>query len=134
MSYDLKFKNNYILNIAYGVLIGALTTLVTLFVFSVIYTYVDIPEYFNAVFATVALILGAFLGGSFTVSKINEKGYLYGALVGVILFIFVFLISVVVSGNSISLTSLFHFLCTVTSEWIAGIIRANKESNKKYLR
>ena len=59
MSYDLKFKNNYLLNIAYGVLIGALTTLVTLFIFSVIYTYVDIPEYFNAVFATVALILGA---------------------------------------------------------------------------
>ena len=134
MSYKFDVKSNNFINIAFGVIIGLVVSLLTLFLFSVIYTYVDIPEYYNAVFATFSLIVGSFLGGIFTVSKINEKGYLYGSLVGATIFLLVFLSSVFISHNSISLTSLFHFLGSVISGCIAGIIRANKETNKKYLR
>ena len=134
MSYNFDVKNNNLLSIGFGVMIGAIVTLVTLFLFSVIYTYVDIPEYYNAVFATISLIVGSFFGGMFAVSKINEKGYLYGSLVGIIVFLLVFLVSVFTSRNSISLTSLFHFLGSTISGCIDGIIRANKETNKKYLR
>lgn len=134
MSYKFDVKSNNFINIAFGVIIGLVVSLLTLFLFSVIYTYVDIPEYYNAVFATISLIVGSFLGGIFTVSKINEKGYLYGSLVGATIFLLVFLSSVFISHNSISLTSLFHFLGSVISGCIAGIIRANRETNKKYLR
>lgn len=134
MSYNFDVKNNNSWNIVFGVILGLIITLLILFIFSVIYTYVDIPEYYNAVFATISMIIGSFFGGRFTVSKINEKGYLYGSIVGAIIFLIIFLLSVFISGSSISLTSVFHFLGSVVSGCIAGIIRANKEINKKYLR
>ncbi len=134
MSYNFDVKNNNLRNIIFGVILGLLITLLTLFLFSVIYTYADIPEYYNTVFATISIIIGSFFGGRLTVSKINEKGYLYGAIVGAIIFFIIFLCSIFISGNSISLTSVFHFFGSVVSGCIAGIIRANKEINKKYLR
>jgi putative membrane protein (TIGR04086 family) len=134
MSYNLEFKNNNLLNILVGTLVGIIITFLSLLLFSVVYTYLDIPEHYNAVFATVSLIVGSYFGGRLAVSKINEKGYLYGALVGALIFMVVFVCSLLISRNSISLTSLFHFLGSVISGCIAGIIRANKETNKKYLK
>lgn len=134
MSYSLDIKHNNLLSITFGVIIGMFVTLLSLFIFSILYTYVDIPEYYNAIFATISLIIGSFSGGMFTVSKINEKGYLFGSLVGLIIFLIVFLFSAFISKNSVTLTTVFHFLASVISGCISGIIMANKETNKKYLR
>lgn len=117
-----------------GVLIGLAVTFIFLFVFAMVYTMTDIEEYYNAVFATLSLVAGAYFGAMYTVSKIKQKGFLSGMLVGLIMFVLVFIISVFVSKNSFSLTSIFHFICCLLSGGISGIIRVNKEMNKKYLK
>lgn len=132
-----KYKNinhDYLLSVLFGIAIGIAVTFISLLIFAAVYAAADIDEYYNAVFATVSLICGSFFGAMFTVSKIKNKGFIYGTLVGAAIFIIVFVVSCFVSVNSLSLVSLFHFICCLLSGGISGIIRVNKETNKKYLK
>ena len=129
-----NFSNEKWFSIIIGVVIGFVITFISLLAFSAIYTLTDIEEYYNAVFATLSLIIGSFFGAMYTVSRIKQKGFMNGTFVGFLLFLIVFIISVFVSDNSFSLASVFHFVCCLLSGGISGILRVNKETNKKYLK
>ncbi len=132
-NFKYLYENNWV-PVLIGSLIGIVVTFVALVIFAFVYTVTDIDEYYNAVFATLSLIIGCFFGARFTVGKIKNKGFLNGAFIGLIIFILTFIISLFISENSFSLTSLFHAVCTVLSGGVSGIIRVNKEMNKKYLK
>lgn len=134
---DKKYKNfnneKWIL-LLIGVMIGIAVTFLSLFAFSAVYTLTDIDEYYNAVFATLSLIIGVYFGAMYSVSKIKEKGFINGMFIGIAVFLIVFLISIFMSENYFSLSSIFHFVCCLLSGGISGIIRVNRETNKKYLK
>ncbi|MBR2043290.1 MAG: TIGR04086 family membrane protein [Clostridia bacterium] len=117
-----------------GLSIGLMITLLSIFLFAAVYMLSELAEYYNAVFATLSLIIGSYCGAAFTVSKINQNGFLNGIILGVLIFVSVFVVSFIVSGNSVSLTSVFHLVCCALSGGISGIVRVNKEKNKKYLK
>lgn len=134
---DKKYKslqNEKWISILIGVLLGIAVSFIFLLIFAAVYTLTDIEEYYNAVFATLSLIFGSFFGAMYTVSKLKSMGFLNGMFVGVMIFILVFIVSVFVSKNSFGLTTFFHFVCCLLSGGISGIIRVNKETNKKYLK
>ncbi|MBE6729714.1 MAG: TIGR04086 family membrane protein [Ruminococcaceae bacterium] len=114
--------------------IGIIITLVALLLFAVLFTLLDLDKYLSGVFATVSLILGSFVSSYFYIAKINNKGLINGALLGLAIYLVTFIISLIISKNGFSLISLFHLICTVLSGAIAGILRVNKKSNMKYLK
>lgn len=129
-----ELKNEKFTAVLFGVIIGIAVTFIMLFVFSAIYAMTDLEEYVNAIFATLSLIFGSFFGAMYTVGKLKQKGFINGTLVGLFIFMIIFAVSVFISDNSISLTSMFHLICCLLSGGISGIIRVNKEINKKYLK
>ncbi|MEE0946599.1 MAG: TIGR04086 family membrane protein [Acutalibacteraceae bacterium] len=122
------FDSEYIKSLLLSILIGATSMVAALFIFAVLFTYLDLKMYYNSIFAILALILGTFVGSSIFVSKIKTKGFLNGVLVAVIIYAIIFLVSAFVSKNSISLTTLFHIISAVLSGGIGGIIQVNKKS------
>lgn len=120
--------------VIFGTILGVLISLLSVFAFSVLYTVLDIEEYFCAVFATLSLVVGSFSGAAFAVNRIKHKGFLFGSLVGITVFVIMFTVALITAEGSFSLTSLFHFVCCTISGGISGIIRVNKEVNKKYLK
>lgn len=121
-------NNNYALYIITSVLLGVLSTVVSLFVFAILFTVLDLKQYYNAIFATVSLIIGSFVGSSMFVNKIKSKGFVNGVLAAACIYAIVFLASLIFSENSFSLTSLFHLISSLLSGAIGGILQVNKKS------
>ncbi len=115
-------------------LLGVVMTLVSLFLFALVITVLDLQGFYNGIFATISLIIGTFLSAFFYVSKIKSKGFLNGVLLGAAIYIIVFIASLIISDKGFTLSSLFHLLSSLLSGGIAGIIQVNKKQNLKYLK
>lgn len=136
MSFDKinDLRKLTFLAILFGFIISLGVTLTMLFLFSFVYCYIDVKEWLGAVFALISLVFGAYFGARYTVGKLGQNGFMYGITVGFALFLFVFTFSLFLGDGKYSLTSLFNLICCVLSGGISGIIRVNKELNKKYLK
>lgn len=113
---------------------GLLTTTVFLFIFALVVTLLDLDDFYNGVFAILSLIFGTFLSSYLYVGYTQNKGFLNGILIGFFVYFVIFLISVFLSNNGFSLTSLFHLVSSVLSGGIAGILRVNKKEKMKYIK
>ena len=121
-------KNAYII----GWVVGVLTTLVCMLLFSVILLLFNIDRAYSAPFATISVSLGGFIASKITAKKIGDKGYLIGAIIGIIIFAIITIISLAL-GNSISLNTLFHFIIIMLSSIVGGIMGVNVNKHKKYI-
>lgn len=130
---ELISKPN-IIKFSISAAVGILVTVLLLFIFAVIFTFVDLKSYVGSLLAIVALSIGAFVSGYIFLSKEKEKGFLKGLIAGLFVYIIVFIGSLILSDNGLSLTSLFHLICASLAGAIAGIIQVNKQTEKKYLK
>ena len=121
-------SREYILNLLVSVLLGGLSAIISLFIFAVIFTVLDLELFYNAVFATLSLIIGCFIGSSVFVNKMKSKGFLNGITVALIIYAIVFVASLIFSDNGFSLSSLFHLAASLLSGAIGGILQVNKKS------
>lgn len=113
-------------------LIGVAVTFLLMLLFAAIVHLGNIDRKILPVLSTVSMAFGAFAAAFFSAKRIKDKGYLVGTVVGCIAFAVVTVISLIVSKGGLTLNTVFHFLITIISSIIGGIVGVNSNS-KKYI-
>ena len=125
---NIKKKSAYI----WGAMLGILSALVSMLVFSAVLLFLNIDRAYATPFATISIAIGSFIASRYTSNKIGDKGYLIGFTIGIIVFIAITSLSLIV-GNSLSLNTLFHFIIILLASTVGGITGVNQNKHKKYI-
>ncbi len=121
-------KSAYII----GGIIGVLTTLVSMLIFSAVLLFFNIDRAYATPMATISVAIGGFVASRISAKKIGDKGYLTGIIIGFVVFIAITLLSVIL-GNNLSLNTLFHFIIIMLASVTGGIAGVNSNKHKKYI-
>ena len=119
-----------IIRIIKGSLLSIIVSVIFLIVFAMLLTYTSLSE--NTITPIVLAIVGLsiLLGSYLSTKKINKKGILNGAMVGVIYMLILYIISSVIFMDfSINARSIIMIVCGIIAGIIGGIIGVN--TNKK---
>lgn len=119
-----------IIRIIKGSLLSIIVSVIFLIVFAMLLTYTSLSE--NTITPVVLAIVGLsiLLGSYLSTKKINKKGILNGAMVGVIYMLILYIISSVIFMDfSINASSIIMIICGIIAGITGGIIGVN--TNKK---
>ena len=119
-----------IIRIIKGSLLSIIVSVIFLIVFAMLLTYTSLSE--NTITPIVLAIVGLsiLLGSYLSTKKINKKGILNGAMVGIIYMLILYIISSVIFMDfSINASSIIMIVCGIIAGIIGGIIGVN--TNKK---
>ena len=134
MSADFSKKDTINKKTAFlwGGMLGILTSLVAMLVFSAVLLFFNLDRNYAAPFATISVALGCFIAGRYTAKKIGDKGYLIGLIIGAAVLVVITALSLII-GNGMSLNTLFHFIIMILSSIVGGIAGVNQDKHKKYI-
>ena len=119
-----------IIRIIKGSLLSIIVSVIFLIVFAMLLTYTSLSE--NTITPIVLGIVGLsiLLGSYLSTKKINKKGILNGAMVGIIYMLILYIISSVIFMDfSINASSIIMIICGIIAGIIGGIVGVN--TNKK---
>ena len=119
-----------IIRIIKGSLLSIIVSVIFLIIFAMLLTYTSLSE--NTITPVVLAIVGLsiLLGSYLRKKKINKKGILNGAMVGVIYMLILYIISSVIFMDfSINASSIIMIICGIIAGIIGGIVGVN--TNKK---
>ena len=119
-----------IIRIIKGSLLSIIVSAIFLIVFAMLLTYTSLSE--NTITPVVLAIVGLsiLLGSYLSTKKINKKGILNGAMVGIIYMLILYIISSVIFMDfSINASSIIMIVCGIIAGIIGGIVGVN--TNKK---
>lgn len=114
-----------------GTLSGIIVTTISLILFAVIFTALDLDTVYAHPIASVCCAIGSFFGGYISAKLCKSKGLINGVLTGFFIFLAVTLISLFVSGGSFTLMTIIRMIIILTSAAIGGILGVNKLTKKK---
>ena len=126
-SVNLKESNSFF-NIIKGVIIAFITTLVLLFIFSIILTYTNISE--KTITPVVIVITGIsiLIGSTIGNNKISKNGLINGGCVGLIYILTIYLISSILSGNfALNIAAVIMIVVSIIFGILGGIIAVNQK-------
>ena len=127
---DENKKNSNIANIIKGSIIAILFSIIALITFSIILTNTELNEdSINPVIMAITA-LSIFMGSIISISKIEKKGIINGAFVGLIYILFMYLLSSIVNSNfNFNLNSIILIILSIISGMVGGIIGVNIKNN-----
>lgn len=128
-----KDKNNKYKKYLIAFLILVVLTFGFIFLFALAMYLLEGGQKFSPLFATVSLALGTLFASMYLARKSGKKGLLTGAVVGIIVFALIVLISLIANKTQISINTLFRFIIIMLSSLIGGVIGVNKGNNQKYI-
>lgn len=113
-------------NIIKGSIISIVFSIIALIIFSVILTNTQLSENtINPVIMAITAI-SILIGSIVSVSKIEKKGIINGAIVGLIYILAIYLLSSIVNSNfSFSISSIILIILAIIAGMIGGIIGVN---------
>ncbi len=128
-------ENNFIVNIsiiAKGVIISIISTLILLFIFSIVLTYTDINE---SVIPSVIIVITAisiFIGTTLATKSIKKNGIVNGGIISIIYILLVYISSSITSNVGFKLTmySAIMLILAIIFGMIGGIIGVNSRLKK----
>lgn len=121
-------KTSNIKNIFKGIIISIISTLVLLFILSIVLTYTSVSE--NIIKPAVIIITGIsiLIGSSISNIKIKKRGMLNGAIVGGIYLISIYILSSIINSNfCFNTESVIIILIGMVFGILGGIIGVNKK-------
>ncbi len=121
-------ENNIIKNIAKGIGISLITTLVLLLIFSIILTYTNIQE--NVINPVIMMItaISILIGSSIGNIKIRKNGLLNGGIIGIGYILIIYLISSILNWKfSLNLQSIIMIITAIIFGILGGIIGVNRK-------
>ena len=119
-----------IIRIIKGSLLSIIVSVIFLIIFAMLLTYTSLSE--NTITPVVLAIVGLsiLLGSYLSTKKINKKGILNGAMVGIIYMLILYIISSVIFMDFlINASSIIMIICGIIAGIIGGIVGVN--TNKK---
>ena len=106
--------------------IGIIMTFLVMIISAFITVVFEISPILLPTIASVCLAIGSFMGSFLSAKKIGNGGIISGLIISIIIFIFIFFISLFFDKSQISFNTIFHFIITLISSMIGGIIGVNK--------
>lgn len=90
-----------------------------------------LPQSILQIMVLVIVSISAFFSGFIAAKISHERGFFFGALAGLILYLLFFVCGLIVSNDSITIAALTRLLIMVIIGSIGGIIGVNKKSKTK---
>ncbi len=115
-----------------GGLVGVLSTLATMLIFAAVLLVFNIDRAYAVPFATISVAMGSFIASYIAAKKINNKGYLTGLVIGIVVFAIISILSLIF-GNIFSLNTIFHLIIITLTSIVGGILGVNADKHKKYI-
>jgi putative membrane protein (TIGR04086 family) len=121
-------ENNTIVNIAKGIGIALITTIILLFIFAIILTYTQINETIMNPVIIVITAISILIGSSIGNIKIKKNGLINGALIGGIYIFTIYLISSILNWKfGLEIQSIIMIFVGMIFGILGGIIGVNKK-------
>ena len=115
------------MEIVKGVTISIISTLIFLFIFSIILTYTNVSESFITPVIIVITAISIFIGSSIGNIKMKKNGLLNGALIGGIYLLGIYILSGLISKNfSLTMQSIIIISAGMVCGMFGGVIGVNK--------
>ena len=109
-----------------GSILAIIITIIFLLVFSLVLIYTNIPEKTMLPVITIVTAISILVGSIISVSKIEKKGIINGALVGLIYILTIYIISSISKGNfEITINSAILIISAILAGMLGGIIGVN---------
>ena len=127
--YSVNENNsNCIFNILKGTAISIVITFALLIIFSAILTYTSVNENTMPAVIIIVTALSILIGSQVTTSKMKKNGIVNGILVGGIYFVFLYILSSIISKNfTLNNYSIIMMATNILVGGIGGIIGVNKK-------
>jgi len=109
-----------------GVGIAFALTLISVFIYSAVLTYTNIPE--STIFPVIIMItaLSILIGSSISTIKIKRNGIVNGGIIGLIYILLLYIISSIVNADfAISMSSLAIIGAAILGGMLGGIVGVN---------
>jgi len=121
----MENKSNYI-HVGEGVLRGFMLTLLALLIYSVVMKFATLSGGISSMFILVVTLISILYGSIFAARKINKKGWLVGASVGLLYIIIIYLVSLLAGGDaSLALKDLLRVTLAVIVGGLSGMLGIN---------
>ena len=118
--------NQMVFKIVKGLLFSFTITLISIFIFSMVLTYSDIPESVIPIVIIVLTCMSILIGTMIGVRKISKHGMVNGGIIGGIYVVFLYLVSSIVStGFTLNMYTILMMITGIVSGVIGGIIGVN---------
>jgi putative membrane protein (TIGR04086 family) len=108
-----------------------LITAVAVLIVSAVALAGDLDEVYSSVLSSISMGVGGITAGFLSSRKIRSGGMLNGLFCGLILYLPVFFLSLFLSETGFSMNTVYHFLITILSAVIGGVLGVNKNKNYK---
>lgn len=119
-------KTSRIVNIIKGTIIAIILSITVLIIFSIILTNTELEESTIKPVIIAITSFSIFIGSIISVSKIEKKGIINGALVGLIYIVFMYILSSIVNSSfGLNLSSIILIVLATIGGMIGGIIGVN---------
>lgn len=116
-----------------SVIVGVLLMLVALLGAAALCLATDMSESFSTLVSGICLGLGSIFAGYISSKKIGYSGILNGMFCGLFIYLIIFLFSLFLSEKGFSIVSLSHFLISLISASIGGILGVNSSHKRKLI-
>ncbi len=119
-------------SVGIGVLCGVIVCSILLILLAVVFTKSSSPPH-NLIdpIMLVCCGLGAFAGGYFSARLSKEKGALYGAASGFLMFIFIFISGLISVRGSLTELTLIRLAAMLISGTFGGIVGVNRKGKRR---
>jgi putative membrane protein (TIGR04086 family) len=121
----MENKSSYI-HVGEGVLRGFMLTLLALLIYSVVLKFATFSEGVSSMFILVVTMISILYGAIFSARKINKKGWLVGATVGLLYIVIIYLVALVAGGEAtLAIKDLIRVTLAVIVGGLSGMLGIN---------
>ena len=125
-------KNQMIKPLLSGFLVSVIASLIITVICAVAATNLSVSDDGLLIMSLICMSLGAFFGGMAAAKIYKEKGFLIGALNGVIFFFLTTVISFALNADTMTYISLIKFIIFTLSSMIGGVIGVNMKRKRSF--
>ncbi|CDZ24197.1 hypothetical protein CCDG5_1080 [[Clostridium] cellulosi] len=118
-------------NFLTGLIVGIITSIILLLIFSFIMTVRDIPEGVVPTLSAISVSIGSIVGGFVSAKMFGKSGLIVGALIGLVLFLIMMLAGAAVQGNGAKVSALIKAVVSLVSGGIGGVVGVNSRRSQK---
>lgn len=125
-----SFKSSRLYCTASSSFVGIVVILICLLIFSLFMTKFDAPEPMVSVMSSLALCVGAYVGGYIAAKRKRQNGMIIGILTGIFIYCIIFFAGVIFAKNSISFSFLTKLIMTLICAAIGGVFGVNSKGKR----
>lgn len=125
-------KSFFYKNALFGSVIALIVTAIAYLLIAVFMVVLDIGSTYASPLSSIGVALGGFVGTMIAARKNGQKGMLTGLLCSLILFGTIMIVAAFLSDR-FTIMTLIHFIVTLASCLMGGIVGVNKSEKRKII-